>query len=117
MQQYAFSRYLEKIEQAIVLANQYMDSQKPWTLKDVNSKRMQNILFILVKQIYRITKFLFPVIPIASEKVLKQINPSWTMDLNATEDIPEKVTISRVEVLFPKINNEETGNFDVFTNN
>jgi methionyl-tRNA synthetase len=116
MKQYAFSKYLEKIEQAMDFSNRYMDSQKPWTLKDVNFGRMQGILFILVEQIYKITKLLFPIIPIASEKVLKQINPSYILNLDIMENVPDSVTISQVEALFPKISIEEIENFDVFAN-
>ncbi|MDR0942218.1 MAG: methionine--tRNA ligase [Holosporales bacterium] len=113
IQQYAFSKYLEKIERSISLANQYVDYQKPWTLKESDPKRMQDVLFILVEQIYKITKLLFPVIPIAAEKVLKQINPRYELKLVEGEKIPDDVIISEFEPLFPKID-VKAENFDVF---
>lgn len=112
--QYSFSRYLEKIEHAISIANQYIDFQKPWTLKKTDPKRMQDILFILLEQIYKITKFFYPFIPIAAEKLLNQINVPYELKLISGEKIPDNVTINEPEALFPKIDVTEIGNFDVF---
>lgn len=111
---YAFSRYLEKIEYATSLANQYVDFQKPWALKETNPKRMQDILFILVEQIYKITKMLYPVIPIAAEKILKHINPTYELKIEDDEKLQDSVDIGELEMLFPKIDAKD-GGLDVFT--
>ena len=112
--QYAFSRYLEKIEHAAAIANQYTDHQKPWTLKESDPKRMQDILFILLQAIYKITKFFYPVIPAAAEKLLKQINVPYELILDHLEKLPDSVTINEPESLFPKIDSNDLGHFDVF---
>jgi methionyl-tRNA synthetase len=114
VQQYAFSKYLEKIEYAISIANQYVDSQKPWALKLSKPERMQDILFILTEQIYKITKFFYPVIPIAAEKVLKQINSWHELKFVENERIQDIVTIVNPEVLFPRIDIAEIEKFDVY---
>lgn len=115
IQQYGFSKYLEKVEHAISIANQYIDFQKPWTLKTSDPKRMQDILFILTEQIYKITKFFYPIIPIAAEKVLNQINVPYELKFISGEKIPDTVTINNPEVLFPKIDSAEMEKFDVFS--
>jgi methionyl-tRNA synthetase len=114
IKQFAFSRYLEKIEQAISTANQYIDFQKPWTMKESASKRMQDVLFILLEQIFKITKFLYPVIPIAAENLLKQLNIPYELKIVEKEGIPDLITINVPETLFPKIAISEMDKFDVF---
>jgi methionyl-tRNA synthetase len=116
MEQYAFSKYLERIEQAISLANQYIDYQKPWSIKESDPKRMQNILFILLEQIFKITKFFYPIIPIAAKKVLTQINAPYELKIVFGEKIPDIVTINEPETLFPKIETTELEKLDVFAN-
>lgn len=115
IQQYNFSRYLEKVEHAIFVANQYIDFQKPWTLKKTDPQRMQDILFILTEQIFKITKFFYPVIPIAAEKVLKQIGVPYELKFISNEKIPNSLTINESEVLFPKIDSTALENFDVYS--
>ncbi|MBQ7524663.1 MAG: class I tRNA ligase family protein, partial [Alphaproteobacteria bacterium] len=111
--QYNFSRYLEKVEQAIALANQYMDFQKPWSLRNTDAERMQDILFTLVEQIYRITKFFYPVIPIAAEKVLKVITPKYQLTLVDDGQIANTINIGDFDVLFQKIDPSEIDTRDV----
>jgi methionyl-tRNA synthetase len=114
IREYAFSRYLEKLEHAMSAANQYMDKQKPWALKDSNPTLAQNVLFVLVEQIYKITKYLYPVIPIAAEKVLRQINAPYELRLDEDDNFVESVTVGELEPVFPKIETEDLNKFDVF---
>ena len=112
---YNFSKYLEKIEHAISIANQYIDYQKPWTLKTSNPNRMQDILYILIEQIYMITKYLYPVIPSAAERLLKQTGIPYELKFNE-EKIPDNITINDPETLFPKIDTTELDKMDVYSN-
>lgn len=113
IKQYAFSKYLEKIETCLALANQYIDIQKPWSLKNTDTFRMQDILYILTEQIYKITKYFYPVIPIAAEKVLKQLNITYKLNFeNLT--LPDNLKIKDSEVLFPRIDLSEIEKFDVY---
>lgn len=105
VENYAFNRYLEKIEAAISLANQYIDSQKPWAMKDKNPGRMQDVLYIMLDAIIKITKFFAPVIPIAAERIMSQLDNS--------EDGILKVSLSE-EPLFPRIDTSKIDGFDVY---
>lgn len=112
IQKYDFSKYLEKVEQMMALANQYVDFQKPWGLKDTDPKRMQDILFILTEQIFKITKCLYPVIPITAEKLLNQIGFPYELKFIPREQIAGKITLGDIAPLFPKI--EDASNLDVY---
>lgn len=115
MKQYNFSRYIEKIEQAISTANQYMDFQKPWTLKSSDQARMQDILYILTEQILKITKFFSPVIPISAEKVFKQLGLSTeVVAVLQDEKAPDRISIAESQALFPKIDVASIEDMDVF---
>lgn len=104
---YSFNKYLERIESAISFANQYVDQQKPWMLKDSDSARMQDVLYLLLFSIMKITKFFAPVIPIAAEKIMEQIDDSKVgiLAVNLSE-----------EPLFPRIDSSKMSEFDVFAN-
>ena len=117
IEQYSLNKYLEKIEYAIAISNQYIDHQKPWMMKETNQERMQDVLFVLIQAIYRITKFLYPVIPGAAEKLLKQINIPYELSLDPFEEVPDIITINEPETLFPKIDVQNLGTFDVFEKN
>ena len=97
----------------IALANQYVDFQKPWELKNSDPKRMQDILFILTEQIFKITKCLYPVIPTSAEKLLNQIGAPYELRLTQNEAIPaDVIVLNDVEPLFPRI--EDVTNLDVY---
>ncbi|MDR2459055.1 MAG: class I tRNA ligase family protein, partial [Holosporales bacterium] len=113
-QRYAFSKYLERLENAMSLANQYMDSQKPWALKTSDHSRMEEILFFLVEQIYKITRALYPVIPICAEKVFNQLGISMSDATDPHVVAPDKFHIGEIETLFPRID-QSSDNFDVFS--
>lgn len=110
---YSFSKYLEKIEHTLTLANQYIDIQKPWGLKNSDTQRMQDILYILTEQIYRITKYLYPVIPNAAEKALNQLNINYELNFD-NMNLADSLEINDPEALFPKVDLKDIKTFDVY---
>ena len=101
IEQYSFSKYLEKIELAISYANKFVDRKEPWRIKD-NQTILNNILYVLIDAIQKISKYFEPVIPIACGKVLQCITAN-----------SEGITIKALDsVLFPKI--DENATFDVY---
>ena len=103
-----FHKYLEKLENAFTCANQYLDSQKPWVLRNDDINRMQDVLYITLEQICNITRALYPVIPRAAEKVFKSIG------IDCNKELPETVVINHPEVLFPRIDTKDMSKFDVY---
>jgi methionyl-tRNA synthetase len=115
MHQYAFSKCLERLEDAIAFANQYIDKQKPWALKkEGNINRMNTVLSLLLEKTYIITKFLMPFIPIAAEKILRQMNIPYEPIILLKERIPERINIGEPEIVFTKIDPANLTAFDVF---
>ena len=116
IEKYNFSKYLEVIEQMLSLSNQFIDAMKPWTLKESNLIRMQDILFILVEQIYKITKFLYPVIPSAAEKLLKQIEMNYDLKFLENDRLPDTIKLGQIEPLFPRINEKDIDKCSLYSN-
>ena len=73
MKNFSFHRYSEHIWQVIFKANQYVDEQKPWGLKTINPKRMNTVLYVLAETIRKLALLTQPILPIASEKILDQL--------------------------------------------
>ena len=114
IQEFSFNKYLEKLEEAITSANQYIDAQKPWTLKSTDKSRMESILYVALERIYKITKMLYPVIPIAAKKFMEVIGISTEIQLHNNEELPNIIQIYNPEVLFPKIDVRNLGELNVF---
>lgn len=114
---YSFHKYLEKLENAFALANQYLDSQKPWILRNSDIKRMEDVLYITLEQIYNITKALYPVMPISTERVLRSIGIEIKSEINIDRKLPDTINIQTPEVLFPRIDTKDISKFDVYANN
>lgn len=70
----AFHIYAEYVWQLISRANQYIDEQKPWALKNDNPVRMKTILYALAEAIRQIAILTQPLLPTASEKILNQLS-------------------------------------------
>ncbi|MDR1609330.1 MAG: methionine--tRNA ligase [Holosporales bacterium] len=113
-QRYAFSKYLEHLEHAMSLANQYMDSQKPWALRTSDRDRMEEALFWMVEQIYKITRLFYPVIPICAEKVFNQLGIAMNDAMSLSGAVPDEFHIREIETLFPRID-QFSDDFDVFS--
>ena len=73
MENFAFHKYADHIWQVIFKANQYVDMQKPWGLKNTDRERMETILYVLAETIRRIAILTQPILPISSSKILDQL--------------------------------------------
>lgn len=99
---YLFSKYLENIEHAITNCNQYIDFQKPWSLKNSDPKRMKTVLFVCLESIYKLTKMLYPVIPTTAEKFMKMLNIESKFTFMENDKLPNTITLGNLMILFPK---------------
>jgi methionyl-tRNA synthetase len=100
---YEFHKYIERVEHAVALANQYVDYQKPWSLKGVDNSRVSGVLYIVVEVLYHITNLLYPVIPKASSKVLNYIKIDSNPLINLSKSIPAEIFVENPDVLFQRI--------------
>lgn len=117
---FAFNKYLEELELAVTLVNQYIDGQQPWKIKQSN--RMQDVLYIALEKIFDITQWIAPVIPHASVKFFKMLGIANNICQELTGEIktthsevpfPTRIEIKEIDILFPKIDNYSQ--LDVFS--
>ena len=91
-------------------ANKYFNDSKPWAVKKNDEERMKTILFTIVQQIKNISILLNPIIPIATNKVLKMINLSNNdIKLDNIKDkniLDTSKELGNLEILFTKIEND-----------
>ena len=100
--------YIKSVINICFLTNKYINDEEPWKLKDINIEKMNNILYIALNQIAKISLLLNPIIPRASSKVLDALN----IDLKARNLsfidgkylINEQTEIKSLDILFKKIN-------------
>ena len=91
-------------------ANKYFNDSEPWSLKKTNPERMRTIIFTISEQIKNISILLNPIIPLATNKVLKamnisesEINLSKIKNLNVFNHTKE---LNDLDILFTKIEND-----------
>ena len=98
--------YLKKVVGYSFDANKYFNDLKPWSIKKDNIKRMNTIVFTITEQIKNVSILLSPIIPIASNKVLDQLNIPKNnrnlIDINNFDLIKSK-DLKKGSILFRKV--------------
>ena len=99
--------YIKSVIDISFLTNKYINDEEPWKLKNTNLKKMNNILYISLEQIAKISILLNPIIPTASTKVLDALNldnKSRSLSfLDGKNIISKNIKIKELELLFKKI--------------
>ena len=79
---------------------------EPWSIIKTDKKRMNTIIYIALEQIAKISILLNPIIPNATEKVLKAMNiprDLWNLSFIKTNKIFKKdITLNKLDILFKK---------------
>ncbi|MHB8121796.1 MAG: methionine--tRNA ligase, partial [Desulfuromonadaceae bacterium] len=103
----AFSKALQAIWEVISAGNKYIDDMAPWSLaKDpANAGRLATVMYCLLES-QRITQFILSAfLPATSEKALASLG--WNGEVSkeglAWGGLKEGTTITKVEALFPRI--------------
>ena len=99
MDDFAFHRYLEELWTILHQANQYVDTHKPWTLKNTDPKRLHQILHVLVHVIRDIAVLSAPFLPKTSSMILRALEIN-TEDLSL--DILQTPLIKNILLEEPK---------------
>ena len=101
------NEYIKSVIEISFLTNKYINDEEPWSLKKKDINKMNNILYISLEQIAKISILLSPIIPISSKKVLEALNVNEKKrDLSFLdgEDIfPGEIKIKELNILFKKI--------------
>ncbi len=107
MEDQNLNAYLKSTIKISFLTNKYINDEEPWKLKNTNTEKMNNVLYIALKQIAKISILLSPIIPSASNKILdalsikKEKRNLLFLDDNALLDTEAKVL--DLNILFKKI--------------
>ena len=86
-------------------ANEYIDTQAPWSLRKTDTKRMETVLYTLMEVIRVIGILLQPFIPNAAEKILDMLAVEGYnfICLNADTALQPGVSLPAPNIVFPKI--------------
>ncbi len=102
------NNYIKSIINISFITNKYINDEEPWKLKKENIKKMNNILYLSLEQIAKISILLSPIIPIATEKVLKALNLNKNSKnisfLDGKNIFEKKIKIKDLDILFKKFN-------------
>ena len=98
--------YLKSVIDISFLTNKYINDEEPWKLKKNNVEKMNNILFISLEQIAKISILLSPIIPLSTKKVLDALNISKNLRnlsfIDGKRIFDKKIRINEIDILFKK---------------
>lgn len=111
MQRCKFGEVMGAIIGMASAANEYIDSQAPWTLKKENPARMQAVLYYLAEAIRCIGIMLQPFTPGAASKLLDQlavpVDERLFKHLAAEHALKPGTSLPKPEGVFPRLLGEE----------
>tara|TARA_Y100000590_G_scaffold466518_1_gene642202 strand:- start:8158 stop:9693 length:1536 start_codon:yes stop_codon:yes gene_type:complete len=100
--------YIKNVIEISFITNKYINDMQPWSLKKTDIERMNTILFLSLDQIAKITILLNPIIPEATNKVLKALNISAALRnlsfINENKIFNTDIKINKLDILFKKFN-------------
>jgi len=101
------NNYIKSVIEISFLTNKYINDEEPWKLKNTNKDKMNNILYLSLEQIAKISILLNPIIPIATTKVLDSLSLGKnSRNLSFLDDqkiFNNKIEIKDLDILFKKI--------------
>ncbi len=109
MGNFQINRALSNIWKVLNLANKVIDQSAPWELAKDETKQdlLDDVLYNLMETLRICAVLVSPVMPEASEKILKAIGlePESHLDIRAVEfgNLAPAVKANRVKALFPRI--------------
>lgn len=98
-------KYCEKLLHLVSLANQYVDFQKPWSLRKEDPIRMETVLWVLVQIIKRISFLFQPILIHGAGKILAFLNVPEDQRSSSYYDacLEGGHPISQPEPVFPRL--------------
>jgi methionyl-tRNA synthetase len=101
--QQALHKVCDSIWQCIYDANAYIDNEKPWSLRTNNSERMSMVLYVLSNVIKRLALLTFPILPAASEAILRLLGETQFTFEDFDILLPNLRQIQEPNPIFPRI--------------
>jgi len=107
MENQKLNSYIKSVIDISFLTNKYINDEEPWKHKKENLEKMNNILYLSLEQIAKISILLSPIIPNKASKVLDALNinkDSRNLDfLEGKNLFNNHININNLEILFKKI--------------
>ena len=101
------NNYIKKVINISFLTNKYINDEEPWKYKKNDLEKMNNILYLSLNQIAKISILLNPIIPNASAKVLDALNVKKELRnlsfLDGKKIFSNEIKINKLDILFKKI--------------
>ena len=101
------NNYIKSVINISFITNKYINDEEPWKLKKNDKVKMNNVLYLALEQIARISILLNPIIPIATQKVLNALNlKSNSLNLSFLDNnniLSKEVEIKELNILFKKV--------------
>ena len=105
MKSFQIDKALKIIFDYLSEINAYVDSQAPWSLKNTDNQRMNDVLYVVTLMTIKTSILLYPVIPSSIDKALNIYN--LTINnlnlINLDNFSPSSILINKPEPLFPRI--------------
>tara|TARA_B100000686_G_scaffold354330_1_gene463992 strand:+ start:4578 stop:6116 length:1539 start_codon:yes stop_codon:yes gene_type:complete len=106
MEDQNLNNYIKSVIDISFLTNKYINDEQPWKIKKKNINKMNNILFISLEQIAKISILLNPIMPKSTKKVLDALNLNDKKRnlrfLDGESLLNTKVTIEDLNILYKK---------------
>ena len=100
------NNYIKSVIKISFLTNKYINDEEPWKLKKTNVDQMNNILYLSLEQIAKISILLNPIIPKSTTKVLEALdikNNSINLKfLDGERIFKNKIKVKDLSILFKK---------------
>jgi len=101
------NNYIKSVIDISFLTNKYINDREPWKLKKKDIEQMNNVLFIALEQIAKISILLNPIIPESTAKVLDALNLEKNKRnlsfLDGKNLFSKDIEIKSLNILFKKI--------------
>jgi methionyl-tRNA synthetase len=104
--QQALHKVCDAIWQCIYDANAYVDAEKPWSLRKENPDRMNTVLYVLCNVIKRLALLTFPILPTASERILRLLGETEFSYETFAALISDQRKINEPQPVFPRLVDE-----------
>jgi methionyl-tRNA synthetase len=107
-----FSRILEKIQEAVDIANELVETTAPWKMAKEKNPDLEKVLFSLLQILGLITVYLYPFMPKTAQKIwqaigqkdkLAGVDPSGLKDVSMLTFPSAKEKLGPSQILFPRI--------------
>ena len=100
------NNYIKSVIKISFLTNKYINDEEPWKLKKTDVPQMNNILYLALEQIAKISILLNPLMPKTTLKVLHALNIKNNLVnnnfLNGKNIFDEEIKIKELSILFKK---------------